>query len=116
MSSRNPHPGACEWDPALNRPAQYVPGGGAELYTGCLNPATIILGSRTTWRLCEQCAKLPKFKLLRKHIHIQPALVWEVWQGDRLICSKEMGLTQWQARNKVDNERKLGIHMEARPA
>lgn len=42
--------------------------------------------------------------------------VWEVWQEDTIICSKEMKLTRWQALNKVENERRLGIIMEARPA
>lgn len=42
--------------------------------------------------------------------------VWEVWQGQTLICSRRMGLTESQARNKVDNERRRGTYMEAKPA
>lgn len=42
--------------------------------------------------------------------------VWEVWQGRTLVCSAEMGLTEVQARNKVENERRWGRYMEARPA
>ena len=41
--------------------------------------------------------------------------VWEVWQGRTLVCSWKMGLTERQARNKVENERRLGYFMEARP-
>lgn len=42
--------------------------------------------------------------------------VWEVWQGNTLVCSRHMKLTESEARNKVDNERRMGWHMEARPA
>lgn len=41
---------------------------------------------------------------------------WEVWQGRELICSAAMNLTEAQARNKVENERRFGWHMEAKPA
>lgn len=42
--------------------------------------------------------------------------VWEVWQGNTLVCSAQMKLTEWQARNKVENELRNGIRMEARKA
>lgn len=42
--------------------------------------------------------------------------IWEVWQGQTLICSRRMGLTKHQALNKVDNELRRGTQMEARPA
>lgn len=42
--------------------------------------------------------------------------VWEVWLGQTLICSRKMGLTEGEARNKVENETRIGYHMEARPA
>lgn len=41
---------------------------------------------------------------------------WEVWQGSTLVCSAQMRLTEAQARNKVENERRLGYVMEAKPA
>lgn len=41
--------------------------------------------------------------------------VWEVWQGRTLVCSAKMGLTEAEARNKVENERRQGYFMEARP-
>jgi hypothetical protein len=46
----------------------------------------------------------------------KPSSAWEVWQGHALICSYKMGLTEAQARNKVENERRFGYHMEARQA
>lgn len=42
--------------------------------------------------------------------------VWEVWQGATLVCSREMGLTEREARNKVENEARIGYRMEARRA
>jgi hypothetical protein len=42
--------------------------------------------------------------------------VWEVWQGRTLVCSDKMGLTERQARTKVENERRLGYFMEAHRA
>ena len=41
--------------------------------------------------------------------------VWEVWQGRTCVCSRTMRLTEAQARNKVENERRFGWHMEAVP-
>jgi hypothetical protein len=41
---------------------------------------------------------------------------WEVWQGDVMVCSAEMRMTRDQAGNKVANERRHGIRMEAKPA
>lgn len=42
--------------------------------------------------------------------------IWEVWQGMTLICSAQMRLSEREAKNKVENERRLGYRMEARPA
>lgn len=42
---------------------------------------------------------------------IQPP--WEVWHGRSLVCSATMGLTERQARNKVENERRDGRAMVA---
>ena len=42
-------------------------------------------------------------------------VIWEVWQGGTLVCSRQMKLTERAARNKVENERRLGYFMEARP-
>lgn len=39
---------------------------------------------------------------------------WEVWQGTTLIASAKMKLTEHQARNKVENEARNGVVMEAR--
>lgn len=47
---------------------------------------------------------------------MKPARVWEVWHMGSLVCSAQMGLSESQARNKVENERRRGCHMEARPA
>lgn len=40
--------------------------------------------------------------------------IWEVWQGDTLVCSQRMKLTRSQAMNKVANEAKMGVVMVAR--
>ena len=42
--------------------------------------------------------------------------VWEVWQGDTLVCSARMGLTREQAENKVENEKCGGTVMRAKIA
>jgi hypothetical protein len=43
-------------------------------------------------------------------------VAWEVWHGRTLVCSRQMGLTEAQARNKVENEERHGIRMRAMPA
>lgn len=40
--------------------------------------------------------------------------VYEVLQNSVVVCSREMGLTEAEARNKVENEKRMGIHMVAR--
>jgi hypothetical protein len=40
---------------------------------------------------------------------------WEVWQGSTLICSAKQKMTEHDARNKVANEARHGVIMEARP-
>lgn len=42
--------------------------------------------------------------------------IWEVWQGDTLVCSAMMRLTKDQAENKVRNEERMGWHMVAKKA
>jgi protein gp37 len=39
---------------------------------------------------------------------------WEVWQGSTLICSAKQKLTEAAARNKVENESRNAVVMEAR--
>ena len=71
-----------------------------------LSRAEILAGLR---RLCDEFAERPA--------HERPAYpVWEVWQGATLVCSRAMNLTEQQARDKVEHERRNHYNMEARPA
>lgn len=49
----------CEWDPSTNKPATV---GSAHSVT---TPATLIVGAQGNWRLCEECAALPRFRRYR---------------------------------------------------
>lgn len=54
----------CMWNPDRNRhvwsnEAHYLE-----------RRATVILGSRKSWRLCESCSRLPVFSRLRKRVPI----------------------------------------------
>lgn len=42
-----------------------------------------------------------------------PKGVWEVWQGDRIVCSRQQKMTYQQAINKVENEARHGVIMRA---
>lgn len=57
----------CEWDPTNNEPAHYVerPRPFVTYRQGCLNKATVLVGSKGDWRLCESCSKLKRFRLYR---------------------------------------------------
>lgn len=55
----------------------------------------------------------------RKTVAISPGPVsteniWEVYQNGTCVCSWRMGLSEFQARTKVENELRQGIVMEAR--
>ncbi len=49
--------GPCEWNPFTNLPATSP--------HGCPNEATVALGAKGEWHLCEQCAALPRFARYR---------------------------------------------------
>ena len=56
----------CEWDPirgatATNRDGHYL-----------TTPATVILGYKGKWRLCAECAALPRFRGLHVRRPIVP--------------------------------------------
>lgn len=70
MKPIQPSPGLCEWDPANNRPASGVPGQ-PETYTGCPNAATLSVGVKENWRLCEPCSQLPRFARLRRRVPLR---------------------------------------------
>ena len=62
----------CEWDPERNVPADYIPvGAGMVDYLGCPNDATLVVGADGKWRLCAECAALPRFKRFRKRVPIK---------------------------------------------
>ena len=52
---------ACEWNATKNEPTAV-----SDLHA----VATVLVGSKTTWRLCENCANLPEFKRYRRRIRI----------------------------------------------
>jgi hypothetical protein len=47
----------CEWDPARSC--------AAELNNEHQEPAALIVGANGEWRLCAQCAALPRFRRFR---------------------------------------------------
>jgi hypothetical protein len=51
----------CEYNPTLKVPALEPPGD-----TDCPNEATVVVGAKGQWHLCESCAALPDFKQFRK--------------------------------------------------
>lgn len=54
----------CEWHPAANRPAVCSDEWHAD--------ADVYLGQIDGWRLCRQCAELPRFKRYRSQRATQP--------------------------------------------
>ena len=52
----------CEWNPEANRSA---------LRNEAHAAADWIVGANGAWRVCDACAKLPRFRRLRKRIPIQ---------------------------------------------
>lgn len=54
----------CEWWPAQNKPATGAPG------EQCPNPATVSVGLRNNWHLCDSCASLPAFARKRRRVRL----------------------------------------------
>lgn len=61
------HTEICEWNPVL-----HVPAVNPARETDCRNVATVCLGSRATWHLCDSCAKDPVFKHWRRRTPLPP--------------------------------------------
>lgn len=51
----------CEWNPTFKVAALDPPAP-----TDCPNEATIVLGARGVWHVCDTCAQDEKFKLFTK--------------------------------------------------
>jgi len=51
----------CEWWPAGNGPATGVEG------EGCQTTATVSVGARTVYHLCDTCSDLPRFRRMRRN-------------------------------------------------
>ena len=66
MNSDQEYLDPCEWNPEKNR---------ASYYDETHAQAKVILGANGTWRLCEECAKLPYFKHYRVRRKIKPSEV-----------------------------------------
>lgn len=59
----------CEWNPTDDKPAEHVPGiEGSRV--GCTNEATVSIGSKVNWHLCDGCAGLPRFNKYRKRVKL----------------------------------------------
>jgi hypothetical protein len=57
----------CEWNPAANKPATEIIGN-PKSRDGCSREASLSVGGKKNWHLCEHCAMLPRFKRLRKRV------------------------------------------------
>jgi hypothetical protein len=51
---------ACEWNPTSNREAN--------TRDALHGPATVLVGKNGEWRLCEACAKLPRFDTYKRRM------------------------------------------------
>ena len=56
----------CEWNPVLKQAAFDPP-----LPTDCPNEATVSVGERKNWHLCESCAALPEFRRFRRRRNLR---------------------------------------------
>jgi len=57
-------PERCEWNPVTHAGAFDPP-----TPTDCKNAATVVLGRRGEWHVCETCAADPSFKRFRVRKH-----------------------------------------------
>ena len=55
----------CFWCPEEDRPAYDT-----DVHYQTV-PAAVIVGANVTWRLCEECAKLPRFRRFRSRRKIE---------------------------------------------
>lgn len=55
----------CEWWPVGDRSATGRPG------ERCPNPATLSVGTKNNWHVCDSCAALPRFKRLRRRVPLR---------------------------------------------
>lgn len=61
----------CEWDPVREAPSDYIDCGDTVEHRGCDNSATLSVGVRKNWHLCESCAAKPRFKRYRKRVSLR---------------------------------------------
>lgn len=57
----------CEWNPIDDKPAEYL-SSVADSRTGCKNEATVCVGVKVNWHLCQSCAGLPAFNKYRARV------------------------------------------------
>lgn len=61
----------CQYNPALTRYAIYdEPQIGKNSGGTCQNEAVWRCGNENVWELCDECARLPIFKRLKKRVRI----------------------------------------------
>jgi 5-methylcytosine-specific restriction endonuclease McrA len=65
----------CDWNPEEDAPVNPHSHGVGSVgrwqgEPGCPNPATLVLGSRGEWRLCESCADLPRFSRFKVRLSV----------------------------------------------
>ena len=58
----------CEWNPFKGEPATEQKSLG--LRWGCDRPATLSVGVRSNWHLCDECAALPRFKRMTHRLKL----------------------------------------------
>lgn len=65
----------CDWDPTYGVPAEQELNldGSVKAHHGCTNVATVSVGGRQNWHLCESCAALPRFRRFTKRVPLRSA-------------------------------------------
>jgi hypothetical protein len=58
----------CEWNPLRDEPATEQKS--TNQRWGCARPAMWSVGRVENWHLCDECAKLPRFKRLRRRVRL----------------------------------------------
>ena len=56
----------CEWNPETNNESEVIFENNRYFHHGCPNFAQKLVGANGDYRLCNNCAALPKFKRFRK--------------------------------------------------
>ena len=72
-------PDRCEWDPERSEPATMDLRSGEA--SGCQRSAEVIVGADGQWRLCSECAALPRFAKFKRREDIRAAAIDRLSRG-----------------------------------